>query len=53
MATIDVQRCVITNSMVYLIVMVYQRCDIHIGVGFCVARSDRIGQCEGLYTWNG
>ena len=21
---------------------------IHIGVGFCVARSDYIGQCEGL-----
>ena len=23
-------------------------CHIHIGVGFCVARSDYDGQCEGL-----
>ena len=26
---------------------------IHIGVGFCVARSNGNGQCEGLYARNG
>lgn len=26
----------------------YKTIIIHIGVGFCVARSDWIGQCEGL-----
>ena len=26
---------------------------IHIGVGFCVARSDYNGQCEGLSAWDG
>ena len=25
---------------------------IHIGVGFCVARSYCVGQCEGLYAWD-
>ena len=25
---------------------------IHIGVGFCVARSDSDGQCEGLEVWD-
>ena len=25
---------------------------IHIGVGFCVARSDGDGQCEGLEVWD-
>ena len=28
-------------------------CIIHIGVGFCVARSDGNGQCEGLSAWDG
>ena len=27
-------------------------CRIHIGVGFCVARSDYSGQCEGLESWD-
>ena len=26
---------------------------IHIGMGFCVARSNGNGQCEGLYARNG
>ena len=25
---------------------------IHIGVGFCVACSDEVGQCEGLDAWD-
>ena len=29
------------------------RVGLHIGVGFCVARSYCVGQCEGLYAWDG
>lgn len=28
-------------------------CIIHIGVGFCVARSDGNGQCKSLQSWDG
>ena len=28
----------------------YTKLYIHIGVGFCVARSYDVGQCEGLYA---
>ena len=38
---------------VYLIVYkVCQRCDIHTGVGFCVARSDSNGHYQCLYAWD-
>ena len=31
---------------------IYMLFSLHIGVGFCVARSSDFGQCEGLRAWN-
>ena len=46
-ATVDVHGCVDTKPEVYLILLRYtDGCGIHIGVGFCVARSDDNGRCQ-------
>ena len=56
MAMVDVHGCVITSRrytlLYYVAYKVYQWCDIHTGVGFCVARSDSNGQYQSLEVWN-
>ena len=49
-ATVDVHGRVISCYQIILWLCVT---DLHIGVGFCVARSDDIGQYEGFQTWDG
>ena len=40
--------CALLSCNAHLGYLIY-----HIGVGFCVARSDCDGQCEGLCAWDG
>ena len=46
MATVDVHGCVFTRQRYTLLYKVYQRCDIHTGVGFCVASSTWLGNAK-------
>ena len=45
-ATVDVHGCVTPRQRYALFYRVYQRFGIHIGVGFCVARSTELGNAK-------
>ena len=42
----------VPQGMAVIIVWLPPCADIHIGVGFSVARSDKTGQCQSLDGWN-